>query len=56
MLNENAPVIDRLFEAVIDSVEEAIIDSLFTAETVQGNRGLKIRALPVEALRARYRL
>jgi D-aminopeptidase len=38
----------KRFEAVIEATEEAIINSLFTAETLTGNNGLTIEALPID--------
>lgn len=40
--------ISILFEAVIEATEEAIINSLFAAETMTGNNGVKIEALPID--------
>lgn len=38
--------ISPLFLAVIEATEEAILNSLFTAETMRGNKGHTMRALP----------
>ncbi|MDZ7796746.1 MAG: P1 family peptidase [Candidatus Marinimicrobia bacterium] len=40
--------VNLLFEAVIEATEEAIINSLFAAETMTGNKGRKVEALPVK--------
>jgi len=37
-----------LFQAVIEATEEAIINSLFAAETMTGNKGRKVNALPID--------
>jgi D-aminopeptidase len=39
--------VNLLFEAVIEATEEALINSLFAAETMTGNKGRKVEALPV---------
>ncbi len=43
--NENVSI---LFQAVIEATEEAIINSLFAAETMTGQGGLTIEALPID--------
>lgn len=40
--------LDLLFQGVIEATEEAIINSLFAAESIEGFKGLKIKALPIE--------
>ena len=40
--------ITPLFEAVNEATEEAILNSLFAAETMIGQDGLKIESLPIE--------
>ncbi len=45
LLNQNTT---PLFSAVVEATEEAILNSLFAAETMIGQNGRKIRALPVE--------
>lgn len=45
LLNQN---MTPLFSAVIEATEEAILNSLFAAETMVGQKGRKIEALPVD--------
>jgi D-aminopeptidase len=51
-LNENRPVMSKIFNAVIDCVEEAILDSLFSAHTTTGINGNIVRELPTERFSA----
>ncbi len=48
IINDNHPIFNQLFQAVVESVEEAILNALFTAETTEGRNGRIIEALPVE--------
>ncbi len=50
-LNENRPVMSKIFNAVIDCVEASILDSLFSARTTTGVNGRIIRELPVDRFR-----
>ncbi len=45
LLNQN---MTPLFSAVVQATEEAILNSLFAAETMTGQKGRKIEALPVK--------
>ncbi len=45
LMNQN---MTPLFSAVIEATEEAILNSLFAAETMVGQKGRKIEALPVD--------
>ena len=47
MLNEQNPVLDDLFAAVIEATEEAVINALFTAHTIDGREGHHVAALPL---------
>jgi D-aminopeptidase len=46
LLSNNA--MSPLFAAVVEATEEAIINSLFAAKTMEGYKGRKIEALPLE--------
>ncbi|MDX1628131.1 MAG: P1 family peptidase, partial [Fulvivirga sp.] len=51
--------ISLLFQATIEATEEAIINSLLSAETMAGNNGLTIEALPIEEIKeilSKYKL
>lgn len=47
-LNEQSPVLDRLFAAVVEATEEAVIDALCAARPTDGRDSHRAEALPVE--------
>lgn len=47
-LNEQSPVLDRLFAAVVEATEEAVIDALCAARPTDGRDGRRAEALPIE--------
>ncbi len=49
-VEDNGPVLDALFRAVIECTEEAVYNALLCAETVQGRDGRVSEALPIADL------
>lgn len=47
-LNDTAPLINDLFQAVIEAVEESVVSALFSAETMTGIDGHRRVALPTD--------
>jgi D-aminopeptidase len=50
--------LDVLFEGTVEATEEAILNALTAAETMTGQQGRVVHALPLEALQgvmAKYR-
>jgi len=47
VLNEQHPVFDDLFAAVIEATEEAVINALCAAHTMEGRDGHSVAALPL---------
>ena len=48
VLNEQHPILDALFAAVVESTEEAVINALFTAHSRDGRDGHRVDGLPVD--------
>jgi D-aminopeptidase len=51
LVEDNGPVLDALFRAVIEATEEAVYNALLCAETMKGRDGHVSEALPIAALR-----
>ena len=47
-LNESSPLMTGLFLAAVESIEEAVVNSLFAADTLSGQQGRVVQALPVK--------
>ncbi|MGC8785854.1 MAG: P1 family peptidase [Anaerolineae bacterium] len=50
LVEDNAPVLDALFLAVIEATEESVYNALLRAETMEGRDGHVREALPIDAL------
>jgi D-aminopeptidase len=50
LVEDNGPVLEVLFRAVIEATEEAVYNALLCAETMDGRDGHISEALPVAAL------
>ena len=58
VLNEQHPVIDALFAAVVETTEEAVLNALCAAHPIEGRDGHCLEALPIDttlAILQRYR-
>lgn len=55
LVEDNAPVLDGLFQAVVESTEEAVYNALLQADTMEGRDGHVSEALPVAALQTLLR-
>jgi D-aminopeptidase len=49
-IEDNGPVLNALFRAVIESTEEAVCNALLCAETMEGRDGHVSEALPIDLL------
>ncbi|GCE50889.1 D-aminopeptidase [Thermosporothrix hazakensis] len=48
VLNEQSPILDQLFAAVVETTEEAVINALYGARSITGRDGHGAEALPLE--------